>query len=301
VKKIEVAGRPRTDANTRNSRAHLGPKGRFSLPESLRLRNSGVMYVLAMLLVIFAVLSSVRGQAGYLSPENLGNIADQAAPIGILAVFMTVVLISGNFDLSVASVAALSAVVSLLMVDVAGPVLAIVTGLAISAVLGLTNGLLVQGLGINAFVVTLGMLTAARSLVLIVSGGNSIVPTNHGITEAVSGNIKLNFGLLLIVGGVLCLGSTMWQVRRRHHMNPVTLVLVGVLGVFGVAIGAALYWGSSFVFTTQLLVLVVLTVIVAFVLRFTRLGRQLYAVGGNAEAARLPGFRLVAIKLFLSS
>ena len=75
------------------------------------LREAGVYYALALLLGILALLAASRGLPPYLSSQNLGNIAYQASLVGIIGVAMTIVLITGAFDLSVASVAALAAAV----------------------------------------------------------------------------------------------------------------------------------------------------------------------------------------------
>src|SRR3546814_4277675 len=75
------------------------------------LREAGVYYALLLLLGVLAALAAARGLPLYLSGQNLGNIAYQASLVGIMGVAMTVMLITGAFDLSVASVAALAAAV----------------------------------------------------------------------------------------------------------------------------------------------------------------------------------------------
>ena len=77
----------------------------------LGLQEMGVYYALALLIATLAGVTAYIGQDNYLSIQNLSNVIYQTSLIGMMAVAMTVVLISGNFDLSVASVAAFSAVV----------------------------------------------------------------------------------------------------------------------------------------------------------------------------------------------
>ena len=79
--------------------------------KALGLQEMGVYYALVLLIATLAVATAYIGQDNYLSIQNLSNVIYQSALIGMMAVAMTVVLISGNFDLSVASVAAFSAVV----------------------------------------------------------------------------------------------------------------------------------------------------------------------------------------------
>ncbi|UIL26888.1 hypothetical protein LZK75_17135 [Rhizobium leguminosarum] len=75
------------------------------------LRERGVYYALLLLIAVITLLTSYLGQSNYLSVLNLSNVVYQSSLMAIMAVAMTVVLISGNFDLSVASVAALAAVI----------------------------------------------------------------------------------------------------------------------------------------------------------------------------------------------
>src|SRR5579862_9275778 len=139
------------------------------------LRAAGVYYALGLLIAVLAVVAALTGRPAYLSAINLTNIVYQSALIGIMAVAMTVVLITGNFDLSVASVAALAAAVQISTVDSVGFVPALGLALVVSAAVGLLNGVMVQLVGINAFIVTLGTLTAVRGLVLVVTDGRSLM------------------------------------------------------------------------------------------------------------------------------
>jgi ribose/xylose/arabinose/galactoside ABC-type transport system permease subunit len=209
------------------------------------LRAAGVYYALGLLLVTFAVMAALTGRPGYLSAVNLTNIVYQSALIGIMAVAMTVVLITGNFDLSVASVAALAAAVQISLVDATGFWPAFLAALSVAAAVGLLNGVMVQFVGINAFIVTLGTLTAVRGLVLIVTGGHSLM------------------------------------VQNPQSLAVMTAFESGRLG----SIPYPVFYMVAF------------TGVVWFVLGFTIVGRRIYAVGGNAEAARLSGINVTAYKL----
>jgi D-xylose transport system permease protein len=209
------------------------------------LREAGVYYALALLVAGLAVATAVMGRPSYLSPVNLTNIVYQSSLIGIMAVAMTVVLITGNFDLSVASVAALAAAVHISVVDSAGFWPALVAALAVAACVGLLNGVMVQLVGINAFIVTLGTLTAVRGLVLVVTDGRSLM------------------------------------VQNPISLADMTAFESGHMGSLPYPV---LYMG-------------VFTLIVWIVLRFTVIGRRAYAVGGNAEAARLSGIDVAWYKM----
>ena len=137
---------------------------------ALRERLSGIVSQLAAagaLIVVFIFLSIASPV--FLSADNLFNIGSQTAVTAVIAIGMTLVIITAGIDLSVGSVAALSGVLGVMMMANAGlPVpLAILGGTLVGAVCGLVNGLLVSVGGLNPFIATLGMLTVARGLTFI--------------------------------------------------------------------------------------------------------------------------------------
>ena len=163
------------DAKQKDSAVRQAPTSpRTDWRRLFGLREMGVYYALLLLIIVLAIVTTYLGRANYLSVLNLSNVVYQSSLIAIMAVAMTVVLISGNFDLSVASVAALAAVLLIGNADTIGfwpaAALAIVAAMSI----GLLNGVIVQYVGINAFIVTLGTMTAVRGLVLIYTDGRSL-------------------------------------------------------------------------------------------------------------------------------
>ena len=84
------------------------------------LKTAGVFYALGVLVVVLVILSAAAGRPFYLNPTNLANILDQTAWTGIVAVAMTMLLITGNFDLSVGSVAAFAGAMTMLVLDQVG-------------------------------------------------------------------------------------------------------------------------------------------------------------------------------------
>ena len=137
---------------------------------ALRERLSGAISQLAAagaLIVVFIFLSFASPV--FLSADNLFNIGSQTAVTAVIAIGMTLVIITAGIDLSVGSVAALAGVIGVMMMAQAGlPVpLAILGGTLVGAICGLVNGLLVSVAGLNPFIATLGMLTVARGLTFI--------------------------------------------------------------------------------------------------------------------------------------
>ena len=179
----------------------------------------------------------------FLSVANLTNVARQVSINGILAVGVTFVLLTAGVDLSLGSVVALSGVACATFAHPGDqPVFVpIAVGLLTGAACGLVNGVLVTRGGVAPFIVTLGMMTVARGLALIVSGGRPVANMSDELT-ALAGDF------LAIPIPVLCFA--------------------------GVALVA---W---------------------FFLRNFRLGRHIYAVGGNENAARAAGVPVERVKLF---
>ena len=282
------------------------PRDRRRLPAALSLSNAGVVYAFLALVIVLSVTTGLQGRTPYLSPTNISNILDQTALIGILAVTTTIVLITGNFDLSVGSVAALGAALCLVLLPSIGFWPSFLVALAAGAVVGLFNGVVVQYVGINAFIVTLGTLTAVRGLVLILTDGRTITapegPDRDALRNLQDGSI-VTPNLYLVVG-LVCLAVVGWRLFRSRSTgiawrSPALLVPL----VLGVVLLAA---SPVAIFTVRLTqrtgYLLVIALIAAWVLRYTTVGRRLYATGGNPEAARLSGiavdrYRVIAFVL----
>ncbi|MFF4898520.1 substrate-binding domain-containing protein [Streptomyces sp. NPDC001068] len=195
---------------------------------------------LTALIVLVIAMSALSGD--FLTTDNLLNVGVQAAVTAILAFGVTFVIVAAGIDLSVGSVAALSATVLAWSATSHGvPVfLAVVLAVATGIVAGLVNGFLIAYGKLPPFIATLAMLSVARGLSLVISGGSPIA-----FPDSVSH-----------------LGDT----------------LGGWLPV-------------------PVLVMIVMGLIAAFVLGRTYIGRSMYAIGGNEEAARLSGLRVSKQKL----
>lgn len=151
-------------------------------------RMSGWLRKYAIILILFAMVAllSVMTKGTFLQAQNLINVVRQMSVIAMLAIGVTVVIISTGIDLSSGSVVALSAVVASSLAQAAGatnqmypgldlPVfVAIGAGLLVGAAAGFVNGFLIAGFRIAPFIATLGMMTAARGLALIYSNGRPI-------------------------------------------------------------------------------------------------------------------------------
>lgn len=138
-------------------------------------RDAGTLFGLILIVAVFAWLSPV-----FLTGPNLVNILQQSSINALIALGMTLVIISGGIDLSVGPTAALSAVISATLMVSGVPVpLAIMAALGVGMMCGLFNGVLIAYAGLQPFIVTLGGLSLYRALSLIYTGGNPVfgIPT----------------------------------------------------------------------------------------------------------------------------
>jgi ribose transport system permease protein len=133
------------------------------------LARQGIFVAFLLFMVGFALFSDK-----FLTGANLITVVRQAAIIGVIAVGVTVVVISGNLDLSVGSMLSFSTVLVVDLHDKIGPAPAILVTVAAALVIGAINGLLVGLMRLNSLIVTLGMLSAIQGAVLIYSGGKNV-------------------------------------------------------------------------------------------------------------------------------
>jgi D-xylose transport system permease protein len=260
------------------------------------LREMGVFYALLLLVIVLSLTTAYLGRANYLSILNVTNVMFQASLTSFMAIAMTVVLITGNFDLSVASVAAFSAALLVGTANSLGLWPAVCVSMGAAILVGLVNGTIVQYLGINAFIVTLGTLTAVRGLVLIYTDGASLTIQSPDIVEALTAfeSQRLDVGIVLAAVGGLLLLRGLYSLLRNRQVTPGSFgSLLAGLGMLGFS------WSGGFVIPVKMPViyLTVFTLLVWFVLRFTTVGRRVYAVGGNPEAARLSGINVKLYRL----
>ena len=192
------------------------PSGRGRLAEGLRAHLSDAVSQLAAagaLIIVFVYLSVASPV--FLSGDNLFNVGVQTSVTAIIAIGVTMVIITAGIDLSVGAVAALAGVIGAqLMVDGGlNPYMAIVAGTLLGALVGLGNGLLVTRLGLAPFIATLGMMSVARGVVYLATGAVAVsgVPDSFRLLgEGQVGflPIPIIFLIIVAVGGHVLLTRT---------------------------------------------------------------------------------------------
>jgi D-xylose transport system permease protein len=272
--------------------------------------DTGVLPVIAGLLLVSILFQSLN--SNFLTAGNLVNLLVQAAVFSILAMGQVFALLLGEIDLSIGFVAGLSAVI---MAERVQPTVgwpwwvAILAALAACAAIGALQGSLITRLGLPSFVVTLGGLLFWQGVMLTILGsGGSILIQDQTINDISSGNLSRIAGwvVMLVIVAVFAVYTWRGDARRREAgltAPPAVLTLAKIL--LSLVGGVALVllcnadrgvirpvYGVPWVVLLVFLVLAVWT----FVLGRTRFGRYIYAIGGNAEAARRAGISLARIR-----
>jgi putative multiple sugar transport system permease protein len=273
-------------------------------------RQSGMVVALAAIVLLFQIWTG----GILLKPLNVTNIIQQNGYILVLAIGMVIVIISGHIDLSVGSIAGfIGAMSGVLMVRNDMPwLLAVGVCVAMGALIGAWQGFWIAYVGIPSFIVTLGGMLVFRGATQYLLQGQSLAPLPRGLEQVSSGFLpELGTNAVyhwptVILGVVIIVAALVVQVRRRRSQRRYgqqvsrTALFVAKCAAIVAALAAvtlllASYRGVPIVG----IILVVLTIVYAFVVRNTVLGRQVYAVGGNSAAARLSGIRNQRVTLLV--
>lgn len=223
------------DAGSNSAAPHSGGVSHASRISAFMLRYATVIFAVCLLITTSIIYPR------FWNIDNLANILSQNAPIGIVAVGMTVVIVAGGFDLSAGAVYAAAGVVFASLANDLSLIAAFIGALLIGAVAGLINGFIATKLQVNSLIATIGTGAAFSGLTYLYCSSQPVVADVEGFD-------------------VLGLG-------RLHGVPWSALLLVAVFLVAGVTMNNTVF------------------------------GRWIYAVGGNAEAARVSGLRVGLIKL----
>jgi D-xylose transport system permease protein len=276
----------------------------------------GVLPVIAGLVLVSIVFQSMNSR--FLTAANLVNLLVQATVISVLAMGEAYALLLGEIDLSIGYVSGLSGVV---MAELVKPGtdwpwwVAIAAALLVCAAIGTLQGSIITRLGLPSFVVTLaGFLFWQGVMLRILGNGGSVLINTSIINDITSGNLTPAAGWVVMLVIVGLLGVMSW---RRDARRRASGLVAPPPSLTALKIGAGLAGGVVIVLICNAnrgrivpirgvpwVVLLVFGVLAVwtFVLGRTRFGRYIYAIGGNAEAARragvnLPGIRTLAFTL----
>jgi D-xylose transport system permease protein len=265
---------------------------------------------LVVLCLVFGSMSSV-----FLTPGNFANLITQAAAVIVIAMGLVFVLLLGEIDLSAGYTAGVSGAVLVILITNEGQpwYIALIASIATGAFLGFLLGTLVARLGIPSFVVTLAAFLAFQGILLLLAGEGGTIrvedPTilavqNSNMSPTVSWIFFLIVAVAYVLSGLSAMNSRRkaglkTELKKLWIIKTAGLLLITGLAVFALNLERSnnpdlvSLKGIPYVVPVILLLLVIGT----FVLGRTAFGRHIYAVGGNAEAARRAGINVKQIRI----
>ena len=287
----------------------------------IRAGESGVLPVIAAMVAIVAVFSVISPNHVFLSPVNLVNLFQQAAVFMVLAMAEGFALVLGEIDLSVGFVGAIGAAITVQLVQ---PITtnwhwlpAIVAGLLVCTLFGAIQGTLITRLRLPSFIVTLAGYLIANGIFLdvLLLGPFSGYPNLAGQSQNLSVIYNLMWGTIdptvsWIAAGVVVLGLGLgiWlsdsRRRRSGLVAPpasLSLIKIGLIAAVAIVVVAICDTNRANLGTLEgvpWVIPIVLAVLGAWtiLLQRTRFGRYVYAIGGNAEAARRAGINVSLVR-----
>jgi D-xylose transport system permease protein len=263
---------------------------------------------LIALVAVFGLMSEF-----FLTNRNFANLLTQAAPVMVIAMGLVFVLLLGEIDLSAGYASGVCGAVLVLLVTNHGWswYTALAMSVAVGAFLGTFIGTLVSRLGIPSFVVTLAAFLAFQGILLLLAGEGGTIPiADETILAVQNNNLTPMQGWILWAGASsLYVLSGLRRINSRHKAGLVVeltqlwaMKTIALLAITGLAVFQLNQErGLSEVFSTKgvpIVVPLILVLLIAgtFLLSKTAFGRHIYAVGGNAEAARRAGINVKRVR-----
>lgn len=279
----------------------------------LRGGDMGSLPAILGLVFLFVVFASLNDK--FLTTYNMANLVVQAGSIIVLAMGIVFVLLLGEIDLSAGVAGGASAtIIALMLIDYDWTWwMATLAGVACGAVIGLAIGSLVAFLGIPSFVVTLAFFLALQAVPLKLIGSGGSLRFNDEVLRGLSiKNVPVTAGwiaAILIVVGYAAL--SLWRYRSLSAKGlvhkPLGLVAIQIAVLAVIVLGLTALLSANRAPNPNLFnisgipwvapVVIALLLFWTFILTKTRFGRHLYAVGGNAEAARRAGINVQRVRI----
>lgn len=263
------------------------------------IRQYGMIFALVAILIFFNFYTNGIS----MTPLNITNLVLQNAYILVLAIGMLLVILTGNIDLSVGSVAALVGAVSAILIkkmDVHW-IIASAVGLLLGAGIGAFQGYWIAYAKIPAFIVTLAGMLLFRGLTLVALGGQTIGPFPEAfnlisagfVPDVAEASLHIVTILVGIIGSLVYIYSVFKSRRKKikneFHVNPLWIDILStsilLLAINAFTITLARYKGFPNIF----IILFILVAAYTFITKKTKFGRHVYALGGNYNAAKLSG------------
>lgn len=262
------------------------------------LRSYSMFFVLGIIFLIFAVITQYINT----TPRNITNIFIQNSYILLLATGMVLIIITGNIDLSVGSLCAFTGAVSVLVYNLnIGIIPTIIITMLIGSIIGAFQGASVAYLRVPSFIVTLAGMLLFRGLTYIITNISPITPKDDTYKQIVSGYLfenetgpdtSLIFTTAIIIAIIMCIFASYnrrKKIRYGFSVLPVQYFIVRIVLLFLVIGGLAFVFSQYHGIPNIVVLMSIVIGIFVFITKKTVLGRHIYAVGGNAAAAKLSG------------
>ena len=262
------------------------------------------MYAMVLALVCVWVIFTLLTGGTFLGTRNLSNLSRQASVTAILAVGMTLVIVSANIDLSVGYGAGLlGAITAILHVWWGQPILVtLFIVICIGILIGVMQGYLVAYQRIPAFIVTLGGFLVYRGLMLAFTKGETILLPDNWLKAIGNAYLSPTLGWGLMAVGLTISGYRFYRQRRRQsqystQQGSLYIFLLKIVGASTLIVAFITVMNDHKGVPFPVCILFALAVVFHFIANHTRFGRYVYAVGGNSEAAYLSGVNVRSITL----
>jgi D-xylose transport system permease protein len=256
-------------------------------------------------IIVIAIYFQARN-SNFLTAGNFVNLIAQMAAIMIIGTGIVFVLLLGEIDLSVGYVSGMGGVITALLLEPGKNVptsVAVALGIGTGIAIGLLQGFFVARVGVPSFVVTLAGLLGWNGVLLQIIGSSGTIVIQNTFVNGIA-NQYMSHGLAWIVA-ILAVAAYAFRalanVYRRREAglpnDPWAFVIGRIVVIAVAAIATVVIANSDRGLPYVTLIMLGTYVIWAFVAERTRFGRHIYAVGGNAEAARRAGINVANIKI----
>ena len=277
------------------------------------------MVLMSAVLIVIALVFNALSEGIFLSPENLYNIAQQTAVVGILATVMVLIIVARHIDLSVGSVMGFVGVLIAFLIYTANWSwqAACLMGLAAAIAVSMYQGALTAFVGVPSFVVTLGGLMSFRGAAYLVADGKT-QPLADPFFLKLGGGYNGGIGTTAswVLAALLCFGLLLSMLNKRRAKktygvptNPAWVDLLLVLIPMAIVLAFVATMNAYQIpnkdapqgIPIPVLIWGAVALVISFLVHRTRFGRYIFAIGGNPDAAALVGIpvRRVTMLLFL--
>jgi D-xylose transport system permease protein len=267
--------------------------------------EAGYLLVLLMVAAIWTFFQLQNDR--FLSPGNLTNLMLQQAAVATISIGVVLILLLGEIDLSVGAVSGFCASVMAVLIVQKGvaPWLAILAALGLGAAIGLFNGFMITRFQIPSFVVTLAGSLALVGLQLYVLGETGTVNLGDNLVTRLTSTFfppVVGWAVALVAIVATFVVAALGRRRRQSAGLPATplrSVVARTVGVGVVVVAAVLVANMDRGLPLAIVILFAIALVFTYVTELSRFGRHIFAVGGNAEAARRAGIRINNVRMLV--